>query len=95
VFVGDGIDLKRGFLRLWALSSLLWVGLVVLIKWRDVEEYFTPPQPDPWLKFQPAYEPHNPILDSLVLGVSVPLAVLVAGFTISWIIRGFVSDKVR
>jgi hypothetical protein len=89
------MNFKRGLLRLWGVFSVLWVGVVVMIQWKPVGDYISPPPSDEWSGFVDASESMNPVVESLLLGLSIPLAALIFGALVSWISKGFVSDKVR
>lgn len=87
------VNWLRGLFRLWLLASLSWVGCVFWIEWTtlkaDLSCIVRPSEvsPDVWCRFRDE-------VDLLLLTFVVPVAILLLGYAMVWVGRGFRhSDK--
>ena len=88
------LNLRRGFLRLWALGSTLWVGVTVALFWEQWRTYFNPPPvPEGFEEFAVANPPMNPILGDVLFAISAPAISFFLGLAVLWIYRGFTASK--
>jgi hypothetical protein len=101
-------NLKRGFFRLWLIASALWAAFCLyradmpcrLNYTRDVRLWCAAPRspPEPQVGFiheGPSFfvNPEGTSLSIvLVFAFGVPLMVIVAGLTATWVLRGFAYD---
>jgi hypothetical protein len=90
---------KRGLFRIWAAASLLWIALWTALSWAgvaaslsDLSCFFSGGSSGPWCKYHFTSAIAADGLEDRHFWIGLmapPMAVLLLGYTLLWIGRGF------
>jgi hypothetical protein len=84
------MNLQRGLFRLWLLLSVLWVGFMVWV--HEPPCLFGKYSRNPYCAFSSPVNPASEYLSFAAGALGPPIAILLLGYSLLWVLKGFRRD---